>query len=186
MSRLSAYNQMLLEALTPTTRRVIEFVALACTTTSREEFERVLKTHSISEPPRCHFTIELLAILSLLPSSAGWRSIGSDVRLGRAAIGIVNDQCKGVLSFFGELDRLRSNSEQLLTSSDLLSVVNSNDLCFYIGDALDYAHSRAGTSTGGRKQTSQIKITTRDLLLSFLNYEVPFLIVKPTPLASAI
>lgn len=178
MSRLSELHQRLLGSLTPTARRVTEFIALACTTTAREKLESILRAHSISEPPRTHFTIDLLAILSLLPSSAGWRAIGSNVKLGRTAIGVVNDQCKGVLSFFGELDRLRSNSEQLLTCSDLLSIVDNNDLCFYLGDALDYARRRT--------QTSQDKITTRDLLLSFLNYEVPFWIVKPTPLSSAL
>jgi hypothetical protein len=182
MSSLDMLNQMLLEPLTPTARRVTEFMALACTSTSREKLEGVLKTHSISEPPRNHFTIEFLAILSLLPSSAGWRAIGSDVGLRCTAIETVNDQCKGVLAFFGELDRLRSCGEQFLTSSDLLSIVGNNDLCFFIGDALDYAQRRAQIFV----HPPQVKITTRDLLLTFLDYEIPFWHTKPTPLACAL
>jgi hypothetical protein len=108
------------------------------------------------------------------------------VRLRGTAREVVSDQCEGVLSFFGALDKLRSANEHLLTDSDLLGVIDNNDLCFYIGDALDYARRRPKRLTGERTLRPQVEITTRDLLLSFLNYEVPFWIVDPSPLARAL
>jgi hypothetical protein len=118
MNGLSQFHQTLLNALSPTARRITEFIALACTSSAKEKLEGILKANSIAVLKRNHFTIEFLSLLSLLPSSAGWRAIGSDVRLGKTAREIVGDQCKGVLAFFGALDEIRSANKQLLRDSD--------------------------------------------------------------------
>lgn len=174
------YNHRLeyLTKSTPIARKITEFVALTCTTTARNRLEQILKEHSIIEPHRNNFTLEFLAILSLFPYSDGWRAITSTPELSRKSLDIINDQCRGILSFLGAVDNLRSQNSSLLSDDDLLNIIDNNDLCFYLGDAFDWAKPRY--------KGKGVVISSRDLLLSFLDAEIPHWITKPTKLASTI